>query len=63
MQKISQILEELDSLFAKGDTEKIRLFLEKQISIFKENQETDNLITIWGSLKRGKNTAIGCIAW
>ena len=46
MQKISQILEELDSLFAKGDTEKIGLFLEKQISVFKENQETDNLITM-----------------
>ncbi len=46
MQKISQILNELDALFSEGDTEKIQLFLEKQITVFKENEETDNLITM-----------------
>ena len=46
MQKISQILNELDALFAEGNTEKIQMFLEKQITAFKENKETDNLITM-----------------
>ena len=46
MQKISQILNELDALFAEGNTEKIQMFLEKQITVFKENKETDNLITM-----------------
>ena len=46
MQEISQILNELDALFAEGNTEKIQMFLEKQITVFKENKETDNLITM-----------------
>lgn len=46
MQKISQILNELDALFVEGNTEKIRVFLEKQIAVFTENKETDNLITM-----------------
>ena len=46
MQKINQVLSELDALFAKGDTGEIQIFLEKQIAVFKENKETDNLITM-----------------
>ena len=46
MQKINQVLSELDALFAKGDTGEIQIFLEKQIAVFKEKKETDNLITM-----------------
>lgn len=46
MEKINQILSELDGLFSLGDTEKIRVFLENQIALAKENGETDNLITL-----------------
>lgn len=46
MQKISQVLNELDVLFSEGDTGKIKAFLEKQINVFKEKKETDNLITM-----------------
>ena len=46
MEKIHQILSELDALFTTGDTKKIRQFLETQIATAVENNETDNLITL-----------------
>lgn len=46
MQKINQILTDLDALFVEGDTEKIREFLEEKIAYFKEMNDKHNLITM-----------------
>lgn len=46
MANIDQILCELDALFSLGDTTKIGEFLEEKIALFKENEDTDNLITM-----------------
>ena len=46
MAEIGPILQQLDTLFEKGDTKEIQHFLEKQIAFSIENNETDNYITL-----------------
>lgn len=46
MEDIRGILEKLDKLYEQKENEKIGIFLEKQIMQAKEEQKTDNLITL-----------------